>query len=254
MWKHIILICIVYAIPVYAQKACTATDIINGSIDNCTCVEGTSSCHTCPVVQYGLSVCDTVCNSGNKQCSACDIYYGKSGICGCLQEKNCVFGKTWNGKGKPPIWILRQFSANLVSSTVLNTGVEQLDKMPDKNYGWILGLQKMQKKTEALAMNSKHSRSRNQIHIHICSKNTNADKVLSYLDKSQYSSFAKVPNTGWYCKYANNGNSVSSDSIDYIKSSSIDINRAGIGVLTDSNGRLWNCISTSGAAEYIFCN
>lgn len=242
--------------PPPPKAKCTTGDISSGNIDNCICEDGTESCHSCPVTQYGLKACDTVCNSQNQPCSACDIYYGRSGICGCLQEKNCIFGKTWNGQGNPPIWILRPFSANLISSPVLNTGVEQLSYMPDKNDGWILGLNNMNKKSQALTLNSKHSRSRNQIHIHICSKNSNAEKTLTNLDQSLYSSFNKIVVSGvtWYCKNANNGLTISSDVVSFLGTSAIDTDRAGVGVLTDSKGRLWNCISTSGAAEYIFCN
>lgn len=241
-----------YSNPPPHTHACTATNIENGDVSSCICSEGTNSCGSCPILQYGLKACNTVCSSVNKVCTACDIYYSQT--CDCLQTQKCIFGKPWNGKGKPPIWILRQLQANLISSPVLNMGIEELSKMPDKDDGWVLGLNNMNKKSQGLTMNSKHSRSRNQIHIHICPKNKNAEKTLSALDQSLYSSFNSVPGTNWYCKNANNGFTISSDVVSFLNKGTVSIDSAGIGVLTDSKGRLWNCISTSGAAEYIFCN
>lgn len=120
------------------------TDITNGNVGNCICKSAQNTCSpNCNSQQYGLKVCNADCGKQqNVDCAACDIYYSEKGICNCLQNilngktGECIPGKPWNGQGNPPIWILRLFSADLISSTVLNTGIENMQYMPDKNEGW----------------------------------------------------------------------------------------------------------------------
>lgn len=243
--------------PFPGGGTCSAIDIRQGNVQNCNCVGGSGACTPlCTRQQYGLKVCNTVCDATNYPCQACDIYY--SDVCECeqalIQGKmgQCITRTPWAGVGAPPTWIYRKFNSNLITSPVLNTGVEHLQDMPDKDDGWILGLSQLTPVTEALAMNSKNSRSRNQIHIHLCNKNQNAEGALAGLDN--YKTFTRVSNN-LVCEVVTGVPKVSTNVVAYLRTQSADyVDRAGIGLLYDRHGRLWNCISEGGAAEYIFCH
>lgn len=243
---------------------CQASDISLGLVGSCTCRSGTNDCRKCNSQNVGLVICDTVCGSDNRNCHACDIWY--SGVCECLQSSlpsvGCIGNTVWAGPGHglPPIWILRKFNANLISSSVLNTGIENLAQMPDKDEGWLLGLSNINTAIQALTMNSVETRSRNEIHIHLCSKNIGASVYLATLNPAQYSTFTFVPflgTSGWYCEATAKGITPkpSSDFIKWLGTSpSVNINKLGIGLLTDThNNYLWTCVSTYGVAEEIFC-
>lgn len=248
---------------------CQASDISLGLVANCGCRSGINDCRRCisqsgALLNVGLIACNTVCGSDNRECHGCDIWYG--GVCECLKSyplpntvAGCYGNTPWQGPGNglPPVWILRN-SANLISSTVLNTGIENLNQMPVNNEGWLLGLAHINTATQALAMNSVNTRTRNEIHIHLCNKN---NAVSSYLGTQaaspNFAPFAIPGTTTSYCKTTQNGMPItpSSDFVNWVaQNPSANINTLGIGVLTDThNNYIWTCISTSGVAEFIFC-
>jgi hypothetical protein len=245
---------------------CQADDISLGLVGGCTCRSGINDCRKCNSQNTGLIVCNTVCGLDNRECHACDIWYG--GVCECLQKyplpdigSGCFGSISWQGPthGLPPVWILRN-SANLISSTVLNTGIENINQMPDKNEGWLLGLSHINTATQALTMNSVETRSRNEIHIHLCNKNIAASNRLGTLDPKKYSIFTFIQvigTSGWYCEATAKGTQLdpSSNFVKWLSTNpQVNINKLGIGLLTDThNNYIWTCISTYGVAEQIFC-
>lgn len=244
--------------------ACTSKDIETGNVKNCDCDNTFSTCATkCSPERYGLNKCGNCGLGQNYKCTSCNVYYSSLGVCGCLKElinksSACIGGKPWSGSGTPPVWTLHNGANPLISSTVLSAGVEDLAKMPDKNGGWELGMKNINHKSQALAMNSQSSRTENQIHIHICSKNRNAENELSSLDKSKYTTLSPVTGKNWPPKNVNvyceaKASTPSSSVVDWLKTHTKEEPHVGIGVLTDTHGDWWTCASVGGAAEHIFC-
>lgn len=261
-------------------SSCLANDISSGLISTCTCYSSTTVCRRCgeQTGEAGLVSCDQSCGFDNRDCLACNIYYGI--VCNCLkryagltQGNPCFASDVWSGPGTglPPTWVTF-LGSELITSTILNTGIENLYQMTadEGNRGWTFGITSIDTNTQALALNSKLLRTRDQIHIHRCNKKTGTGSPNSYLatlDPKMYTSFLKT-SMGWYCKAIKNTGSVnpftdvwypkvSTDFIEwYSNNPSININILSIGLLTDShNNYLWECIAESrtNTAEHIFC-
>lgn len=260
---------------------CTASDISLGLVTSCICRGAGNSCPKCHLQDAGLVDCYAPCTFDNRECEACDIFYG--GLCNCLKIMSGLlpgptcFGNTaWAGPGSglPPVWILGSGPSNLgsrlISSTVLNTGIDQLANIPRNNAGWTLGFQHIDTKTQALAINSRARRSRDEIHIHLCSKRTgqgSPEDVLAGQDPTKFATF-KPLNT-WYCKATkptitpvkpNTDSWSTQPSTDYLAWLStnppVDMNNLGFALLTDTkNNYLWQCITTlvTDVTEYVFC-
>jgi hypothetical protein len=268
--KSILIVLSMFVCNLMVSQAailCKATDIASGNVKNCDCDTMFAKCtKTCPNEMYSLNTCGDCGQANNYKCDTCDIYYSNLGVCGCLKEliksgAGCVGGKPWTGSGNPPVWTLHKGGSLLISSTVLNTGVEELGKLSDKDGGWELGMNNMAHKTQALAMNSQHSRTHNQVHIHICPKHSAAETVLSGLDRGKYKNISPVPRSAaWppngvdvYCEVKDKP-TPSSSVVNWLPSSSADKTRVGIGLLTDTNGHWWTCASVGGSAEHgVFC-
>jgi len=274
---------------VLAGTTCFANDISLGFVLTCNC-QAFSASIQCPRCNMqtgvaGLIACDQSCGFDNSVCTACDIWYG--GACNCLKNlaginpgKSCTGSTIWKGPGMglPPVWILGSddfLGSHLITSTILNTGIENIYQMTseESNSGWTFGLTKIDTKSQALALNSKHLRTKNQIHIHLCVKKTNPgspNDILGSLKPIEYSTFKNIPAIMSYCKatavlpgkivtpYTDIWNpKPSTDFIEwYAANPTIDINILSIGLLTDShNNYLWECITytTTNTAEHIFC-
>jgi hypothetical protein len=218
----------------------------------------TNCVNKCASEKYGLDTCGNCGKGKNYGCNACNLYYSNTGVCGCLKElikggPGCVGGKPWKGSGNPPVWTLHKGGKLLISSTVLNTGVESLKSMPEKDAGWELGVKNMQHKTQALAMNSQSQRDEDQVHIHICSKVIAAESVLAGLS---YTTLSPVTGKNWppvpvYCKLSS---TPSTDVVNWQLPAGVKISDVGIGLLTDTKGRWWTCASVGGTASYgVFC-
>lgn len=249
--------------------SCTAKDIIDGKVKSCDCYTEFITCKKmCISEKYGLKTCGDCGQKDNYDCDSCVIYYGELGVCGCLKElinktDNCIGSKLWNGIGPPPIWTLQKGNNPLILSTVLNTGLENLATMPEKDGGWELGMMHMDHKTQALTMNSQSSRGQNQVHIHICPKLTSAEAVLSGLKSDSYNNISPVIGTmNWppkgvdvFCE-ANNSPTPSTSIVEWYKThlNSTLIAHVGIGLLTDTYGNWWTCASIGGTAQFgVFC-
>jgi hypothetical protein len=145
--------------------------------------------------------------------------------------------------------------------TVLNAGVEKLYKLPDNDGGWLLGMDHMDHKSQAMAMNSQHTRTENQVHIHICPKVSDAESVLAGLNKASYTSLKHVPHSGnWspkdvkmYCEVSKTPSSSVAVWLNNLPKG-VDNTQVGIGMLSDSHGDWWSCASVGGVPEHgVFC-
>jgi hypothetical protein len=261
-------------------SSCLANDISLGLVSTCTCHGSNTMCRRCgeQTGEAGLVSCDQSCGFDNRDCLACNIYYGS--VCDCLKRYAglipgtlCFVSDVWSGPGTglPPTWVTF-LNSELITSTILNTGIENLYQMTadEGNKGWTFGLTSIDTNTQALALNSKLLRTRDQIHIHRCNKKTGVGSPSSYLgtlNPTMYKSFVKT-SMGWYCKAIPKTAPVtplvdvwhpkaSTDFIEwYAINPSININILSIGLLTDSrNDYLWECIAESrtNTAEHIFC-
>jgi hypothetical protein len=267
-----------------AAVDCQASDISLGLVRTCTCRSAENVCPKCHLqddANAGLINCYAPCDSDNRECKACDIFYG--GVCNCLKIMSgistgtkCIGNTAWQGPGNglPPVWILGSDSSlgsRLISSTILNTGIDQLANIPDNNAGWTLGLQHIDTSKQALAINSRARRSRDEIHIHLCNKLTGANSPqvrLATLNPSNYVTFQAIGS--WYCKATkptipvkpNTDSWQTRPSTDYLAwvattvAAVNSINNQGFALLTDSNNNyLWQCITTleTDVTEYTFC-
>jgi hypothetical protein len=260
---------------------CQASDITLGLISTCTCRSGENLCPRCRLqfdAGSGLVDCNAPCGFDNRECRSCNIFFG--GLCTCLKIMAGIstgspcFGSTaWTGTGLPPVWILGgagNLGARLIASTILNTGLEQLDQIPAPNIndGWTLGLHHIDTKTQALTINSRARRSRNEIHIHLCTKKPGPQVTLALLNPNLFTTFKPVGT--WFCKATApvitpvlpNIDSwsahPSTDYVDWVANHPlIDTNSLGFGLLTDTNNNyLWQCITTlpTDVTEFVFCS
>ncbi|KAG2174758.1 hypothetical protein INT43_005816 [Umbelopsis isabellina] len=264
---------------------CTASDISLGLVTSCICRDAGNSCPKCHLQDAGLIDCYAPCSFDNRECGSCDIFYG--GVCNCLKTMSgllpgtpCVGNTAWAGPGKglPPVWILGSglnLGSHLISSTILNTGIDQLADIPHNNDGWTLGFQHIDTKTQALAINSRARRSRDEIHIHLCSKKTGPGSPQDFLanqDPTQFATFKPLhiqPLITWYCKATkptitpvkpNTDSWSTRPSTDYLAWLStnppVDSNNLGFALLTDTkNNYLWQCVTTlvTEVTEFVFC-
>jgi hypothetical protein len=256
---------------------CTASDITLGLVATCTCRDASNACPNCYLQQNaGLVNCYAPCDIDNRECQSCNIYYG--GVCRCLKLISgittgtaCTGNRAWAGPGKglPPVWILGVpgvLGSRLISSTILNSGIEQLAEMPDNNGGWTLGFQHIDTSTQALSINSRATRSRNEIHLHLCTKKLEPQVTLANQDPTKFATFK--PLGTWYCKATKPTTPVqpmtdswlTKPSTDYLAwlatDPPVDRNNLGFALLTDThNNYLWQCITTRAkdAAEHVFC-
>ncbi|KAJ2958148.1 hypothetical protein NQZ79_g6231 [Umbelopsis isabellina] len=254
---------------------CTASDISLGLVASCSCRGANNACPACHLQKSGLVNCYAPCDSDNRECSSCNIYYG--GLCKCLQimagllpGSTCFGNRPWLGPGMglPPVWILGgsgNLGERLISSTVLNTGIDQLAEMPDNNGGWTLGFQHIDTLTQALSINSRLTRSRNEIHLHLCDKSSGPPAILAQKDPAMFATFEPIGT--WYCKATKPSKAVlpntdawlTSPSTDYLAwlatNPPVDRNNLGFALLTDThNNYLWQCITTTTqVTEGIFC-
>jgi hypothetical protein len=154
----------------------------------------------------------------------------------------------------------------LITTNLPLYGIEDLHYAdPYADDGWLFGQKHYNRSTQALAMNSKASRTQEQIHIHVCDiKNQPCNQsgrtrdILSCLDRGHYKNMESVPLMpgDTKCKVANNTGSPIDIAEDIKREMQKDCNvYIGAGIITDRKDYTWACVTDSPqAAEWIYCN
>ena len=264
--------------PTFIEKSagqapiCTSSQIgQQGGLTGCTCrsFSGTGQCaNRCPADPAGcgqqspagfyLKDCSADCTSDdNKDCEACGVWL--SLVCQCLQTGSCP-----QSKPSGSFWV--QLGRALVTTNVAIDNIVTLQKSHAglAPFGWEFGqAQQSDPNTQGLAINPIHTITQDQIHMHICQKNTEMSKFLATPPGgiSSYSSLAPISlpgtfqrdkqQTTMWCQASQAPNTrISGDDV------SAAINKVLLGmfgsvcnynvaaaVIRDDNGYTWACVT-----------
>lgn len=270
---------------------CKSKDIqnFNGQKLTCSCAGNTVQCSTqCPDTCGGtgksgiyLQKCNEDCASAadsNIDCYSCWIWFG--GLCSCLASFQCDISGT--DKTKPPYWV--RIKQDLTTTTDPIPDILELQKHTNlREIGWDFGQRSYTPKKQALAINSRHSKTVDQIHMHICESNNLMSSFLSRLSTNCATPYATLqpvlfggagsvlvggsgptlcdehfaPYTMWCraSKTAIAGKVIAADIDDVINNKGPKCPAyVGAAVVTDDNGYTWSCITTDHLdTEHRFC-
>ncbi|KAJ5793747.1 hypothetical protein N7457_000346 [Penicillium paradoxum] len=284
---------------------CTSDDIAKMDVSGCTCpstfppnpkdlvcvgkstpcpINCSPSPPPSPVVPRSeLSQCYSGCVNANSQCNGCYIWF--SSLCRCIRsfqagsQTDCIASPSI-GTGPPlpnqsPSWVVLA-TGDLITTTQLIPGILQLGSAVDVDGGFRLGQNTLRNRsirdTGTLAMNSVSARSEDQIHIHICDKQSIPLRgIIDNLDPNKYKTTTSVdlsnyprPNAAMSCRVSPNKGedvNVGRDIVTWLQQYTSQTTKdscaqydVGAGVITDKNGFSWACITTGPrAAESLFC-
>ncbi|KAL3487202.1 hypothetical protein BJX62DRAFT_246170 [Aspergillus germanicus] len=256
---------------------CTSHEIETQSVGSCTCGGGDTACMPqcdatqsasgCPFTtirtQVFLDDCDGHCTQDtNRRCKSCYIWF--NALCSCYQNP----GSCEQSKSAGSFWI--QINRQLLTS---NEAIPSILDLQTKHhslapYGWDFGQSSKisDPNSQALVINSAHSITENQIHMHTCSINNDMLKALTDLSNSGPAKFTQLTQTQLpgppgvqvdpvYCRAvqqkdtAVSGKQVSDD-IDEVMLKECKY-YVGAAVMRDTNGYTWDCITAdSQSTEY----
>lgn len=245
------------------QPDCTNQQILQNDLSGgCVCSGGKDKCNVqcsvgpdvpnCPnglLSQLTLDHCSLHCaTESNHHCTGCWIWFEP--LCKCLQSGGCP-----QSNPKPPFWVKvnsELATTNLPISDILD--LQQNHQFLAK-FGWDFGQQNgvSNPGTEALVINSVHSITEDQIHMHICPLNTGMKHFLGNLYQgipAAYSNLAEVQITGYkmFCRASQTaGQPIPGDTISADINSVIQQQQCkyfvGAAVIRDSNDFTWSCVT-----------
>ncbi|RAH84599.1 hypothetical protein BO86DRAFT_441437 [Aspergillus japonicus CBS 114.51] len=258
---------------------CTNAQIRKGdktSLAHCECFKGDQKCSTqCPVssqppgspcpgnllTQLHLNDCTHHCRADtNHVCSSCGVWFHS--LCTCLQTGTCV--QQYASPAPGAAYWVKTPGGDLATVTVPVADILALEVEHPQlaEEGWDFGqsAKVSNPATQALVINSVHSITHNQIHMHLCPLNRDMQKLLSGLvtlktPLSQFKSRQPVRLTSqfggafMYCQAAQGKNQpisgkVMSDNIKAVRNDkSLCDYEVGAAVLRDSNGITWGCVT-----------
>ena len=253
-------------------QICTSSQIgQQGGLTGCVCrsFPGTGPCaNRCPADAAGcgqqspagfyLKDCLADCTSDvNEDCEACGVWL--SLVCQCLQTGNCP-----QSKPSGSFWV--QVANALLTTNVAIDNIVTLQKSHAglAPFGWEFGQTQYDPDTQWLAINPIHTITQDQIHMHICHKNTEMSKFLATTGStapggiSDYSSLAPIslpgtfqrdqkPTTIW-CQASQAPNTrISGDevsaAINKVLGMSVCNYNVAAAVIRDDNSYTWACVT-----------
>ena len=250
------------------QSDCTSDQIQKGDVKNCMCHGSDHQCdNKCPATPPGLKCvtaqesqvylqdCAASCaGEHNHCCSGCWIWFQE--VCSCLQNGGCPKGNT------PSVYWLKVnsqlASTNVLIPNILNLQTSQPALAIDV---WNFGQQiASDPKKQALAINSAHSITENQIHMHICGPNINMQQTLADLYNGHsspafYSTLRDIPSppltppSRMFCRAAQTkfqlipGATISDDINTVLKRPDTCNYYVGAAVIIDKNNYIWSCVT-----------
>ncbi|KAJ5919077.1 hypothetical protein N7466_010020 [Penicillium verhagenii] len=240
------------------QTECTNGQIQQRDLSTCKCSGGNDQCTTtcsagpdapnCPndvLSQYNLDHCSLHCGAeSGHHCKACWIWFDP--LCNCLQSGGCQ-----QSSNNAPFWVKVNSEIITTSSPIPDILDLQTNHPSLAPFGWDFGQQSGVSDTskDALVINSVHSITEDQIHMHVCPVNTGIKNFLGSLTPSQYYDLKDIQITGYtiYCRASHSaGQPVSGDVV------AADINTVmgkeckyyvGAAVLRDKNDLAWSCVT-----------
>ncbi|KAL2826867.1 hypothetical protein BDW59DRAFT_144861 [Aspergillus cavernicola] len=253
---------------------CSSHDIETQNVGSCTCGGGGDICTTqcdatqsasgCPYTtilsQLFLDDCNGHCTlDKNRRCKSCWIWF--NALCSCYQSGSCE-----KSSNTGSFWI--QVDSHLLTTNEPIPSILDLQKHPSlSQYGWDFGQsQKISDpNSQALVINSAHSITENQIHMHTCPINSDMLKALTdystNLGPAVFNKLTYVSLPGpsgvspVYCRAAQQkntpvGGQQVSDDINEVMGRECKY-YVGAAVVRDSNSYTWDCITAdSQSTEY----
>lgn len=194
----------------FGSQTCTSDNIEkfnSGGLSKCDCQGPAPQCtqqcntaHPCGgksgVYLLNQNTCDKGCGSDdNRNCKSCYIWF--SALCQCLKDgpNRCPVSNHQNPP-VPPYWV--QLNAGLATTTQRIPDILDLQLHTSlRETGWNFGQEQWKKSGQALAVNSVHSKTEDQVHMHICPSNDFMRLFLSRLSSdtdcvSKYKSLQPV--------------------------------------------------------------
>ncbi|OJJ96313.1 hypothetical protein ASPACDRAFT_63758 [Aspergillus aculeatus ATCC 16872] len=260
---------------------CTNAQILKSdkaTLAHCECSKGDQKCSTqCPVspapvgspcppnllTQLHLNDCAHHCLADtNHVCSSCGVWFHS--LCTCLQTGTCV--QQYPNPAPGAAYWVKTPGGDLATVTVPVADILALEAEHPKlaEEGWDFGqssaLAVSNPATQALVINSVHSITHNQIHMHLCPLNRDMQRLLTQLvtpktPLSQFKSRQPVrltPQFGgqlMYCQAAQSKNQpipgrIMSENIKAVRDDkSLCDYEVGAAVMRDSNGITWGCVT-----------
>ncbi|KAJ5826781.1 hypothetical protein N7447_003544 [Penicillium robsamsonii] len=271
-------------------SGCTCPSTFSPSPKDLVCVTPSGQCPincnppppASPVIPRAeLSRCYSGCVNANSECNGCYIWF--SSLCRCIRDfqsgtqTTCIASPSI-GVGPPqpnhsPSWVVLG-GGDLITTTDLIPGILQLSSAADMDGGFRLGQDTLRNRgirdTGTLAINSVSTRSEEQAHIHVCDHpGSTVRSILDTLQRDNFKTTSSVdlsalprPSAAMSCRASPNKDediNMGRDIFEWLKQYfgtmtcvQYDV---GAGVITDSNGHSWACITTGHrAAESMFCS
>lgn len=250
-------------------SVCGEKNISQVSVASCNCASNFPDSHcspcttNCGTPNDKLRVCSKGCTDENMSCSACDIYFDN--LCGCLQDKKC-----YHTPNTDPWTLLHD--GFLITTPHLIQGILEVGT---DNRGWQLGQDTLlnnvnppafSRASGTLAMNSVLARTKEQVHIHVCNRQTSALRAkLDNLSPSAYTTLKPMPFsiTGFpqgkiHCQASKKKGDNQFPMADLVHGylatlTSCDPDHLGAGLITDRYDNTWGCVTEGGSAEDLFC-
>lgn len=237
-----------------ATNYCTTRDLIHMDVSSCTCrpeSTGCSSiCQECssPVTKH-IHNCTGGCEDSESECTACGIWFHS--LCECLQHPSCKTSGKIEKNGKP-VWALLETPPqddNLITTTEFLPGILQMGSTHDE--AWIFSQANYNPSSKALAINPVTVRTMEQVHVHVCNRNTTTGGMLAKETIKSSSNLVQLAgNKELYCRWVAHGATVkgfSGDIANFLANLPKGVCRdmVGAAIIQDNNGRVWACATTN---------
>lgn len=260
-WQILYILCVIFSQEIASQVVpdCTVADILSQQLGNCRCGGGHNHCTTqCPAgppfpgcsstySQSYLNDCPSACGSDqNQPCDGCWIWF--NALCSCLQNAgSCLTSKT-----NPPYWVL--LNPTLITASILIPDILDLQEHHGvlRDAVWEFGQTVYIPGTQALAINPAHSKTQDQVHMHVCPANSavkNGLTTLSTTCVTCYSNLTPVNVAGisMWCRAeqakASSIDGVSDDIDKVLAMHGVCPYFVGAAVVRDGNGYTWSCVT-----------
>ncbi|KAK9434902.1 uncharacterized protein G6M90_00g026360 [Metarhizium brunneum] len=239
-----------------AAAYCNTSQLIHMDvIGTCDCSPEPKGCSTpCPgcgvTPTKNIRNCNGGCEDSESDCAACGIWFHT--LCNCLQHPlNCQNSGTIQKYGAP-VWVLLETPPgdhNLVTTTQFLPGIRQMNAGHDE--AWLFAQQKFDKTSEALAMNPVVVRTMEQVHIHVCPRNTTTASMLGKITAFSSSKLVQLADDKeMYCLGIDHSVDVKGFAglvADFINSPPPNVckDMVGAAIIEDDKSRRWACATTN---------
>lgn len=243
---------------------CNSRNITSMDVGTCTCqperfgCQNFSSCSVCgiPALQSyrNMTSCDRGCEDRDWNCEGCGLWFHS--LCDCLQQPTKCNTSSPIQSGTPPIWALLETTGtahNLITTTEHVPGILELSNAPQRyDAGWVFAQEHYNPQREALALNSFRARTHEQIHIHVCPRNSNLPGILSKETPNFSNRFVPLLNDPQvHCITVLSSTvlrNFATNIVSFLSTTSECPKLVGAGIIQDSQGvYTWGCVTINSA-------